>query len=140
MHHGQTFVEGVVGVYDVHLFPVQVDLPLIHLINSEQAFHQRGFAGAVLTHQSVYGARPDFQADPVQSLDAGEAFADTPHFQSVLCHPVISFHKIRCAGQTHLKSFYSANRLFHDIEDLLRVLVGNLYIVNHVYIRNILAV
>ena len=101
MYHGQTLLQGLVRIVDVHMLPIQVDLPLIHMINAKKAFHQGGFSCTVLSHQCMNGARTDFQVDPVQSLYAREAFGNPAHFQSVLCHPILSFHKIRCAMKAH---------------------------------------
>ena len=97
MYHCQSFVKGFIRIVDLYFFPVQIDLSFIHMINAEQTFHQGGFTGAVLSHQCMDGTGTNFEVYLVQSLNARETFRYPAHLQSVLCHPILSFHKIGCA-------------------------------------------
>ena len=81
MDHGHTVFQGLLGAFEVDLLAVQGDGAGIPVIDPEQALHQGGLAGAVLSHQGVDCARPDGEVDVIQGLDAGELLADPLHFQ-----------------------------------------------------------
>ena len=88
MHHGDAFVQSVQRGGDGDLLSFVLDLALVHLVNAEHAFHQGGFAGAVLAHQGHDGAGAQLKPGMVQSFDAGEDLDDVFHDQTVLCHSV----------------------------------------------------
>ena len=106
MHHRQSFMQRLIRIVNLHTLAIQINLTLIHMINTKQAFHQSGFSCTVLSHQRMDSTRTDVQVDLIQSLYPREAFGNPPHFQSVLCHPILSFHKIGCALQTHPTLFF----------------------------------
>ena len=66
-------------------------------IQTAEYVHQRGLAGAVLTHQGVDAASLDDEVDVVKRFDAGEFLRDPPHFQNVVRQmiPSISGHSRR---------------------------------------------
>ena len=62
-------------------------MAFILVIDSEEAFHQSGLAGAVFSHQGVDRARLHLQRNVIQGLDAGKGFCDIRHSQEdILCH------------------------------------------------------
>ena len=97
MYHGQSSVKGFIRIVDLHFFSIQIYLTFIHMINTKETFHQGGFTSAVFSHQCMDGAGTYFEVYLVQSFYAREAFRYPAHLQSVLCHPILSFHKIGCA-------------------------------------------
>ena len=50
-------------------------------MDSGDDLHQRGLAGAVLSHDRVHGPRVDPQRDVVQRNDAGKRFAVISDFE-----------------------------------------------------------
>ena len=83
MHHGNSHLEGLQGVVNRNLLSLENDLSGIHLIDAEQAFHQRRFAGAVFPHQGMDSSGADVQIDLVKRLDAGKGLTYPPHFQHI---------------------------------------------------------
>ena len=83
MDHGDAPVQGIQRSLDLYGFSLVDDFALVHVINAEHAFHQRGLAGAVFTHQGVNGAGAELQLRVVKRLDAGERFDDATHFQTI---------------------------------------------------------
>ena len=95
MHHGHAVFQRILGALEVHFLAIQLDGARIPVIDTEQAFHQSGFARAVLTHQGMHGAGADGQVHIVQRLYAGEFLADASHLQQGrLVHnfPPLDFH------------------------------------------------
>ena len=102
VHHGDAVLQRLLGVFEVDLSALKVNVPLVLLIDAEQAFHQRGLARAVFTHQGVDRTPLQFQRDAVQGFDAGKGFGDIRHSQEdVLCHifPSHIDQKISSRGQ-----------------------------------------
>ena len=81
--HGDAPVQGIQGTLDLNRLPFINDFALVHVINAEHAFHQRGLAGAVFAHEGMDGAGAEFQLRVVKRLDAGERFDDATHFQTI---------------------------------------------------------
>ena len=79
VNHGDTVVQRLLGAGEIDLAAFQINMAAVLAVNAEQAFHQRGFAGAVLAHQRVYGARLDLQADMIQRFYAGKSLCDIRH-------------------------------------------------------------
>ena len=92
MHHGKSFVKGVVGVCNLRFHAVDEDLAFIHFVDTEQAFHQCRLTGAVFPHQCMNGAGAHTQIYAIQCLNAREGLFYPLHFESVLlCHPKTPF-------------------------------------------------
>ena len=83
MHHGDAVVKGVARVDEVDLLAVHPDGARVLFIDTEQALHERRFAGAVLAHQGVDGAGTQLELGMVQRLDARELLFDIEHFEQV---------------------------------------------------------
>ena len=94
MHHGDAQVERHQRILDINLFSLVKDFALVHSVNAEQAFHQRGFARAVFAHQGVNAARPELEIHVIQRFDAGERLHDALHFQTVLRHALSFLSKL----------------------------------------------
>ncbi len=86
VHHGDTHFQRFQRVLDIDLLALVNNFAFVHLIDAEHTLHERGFTGAVLAHQRVDLAWTQLKLCVVQSLHAGERFADTAHFQAVLVH------------------------------------------------------
>ena len=84
MHHTNAKVVGVVGVADLHLLAVHVDLAFLGLVQTEQNTHQRGLTGAILTQQSVDLALFQLEGNVVVGNDTGEALGDVQHLNCVV--------------------------------------------------------
>ena len=92
MHHGDAVLQRLLGVLKVDLLPFQIDMAAVLAVDAEEAFHQRGFARAVLAHKSMDRTFFKLQMHIVQGLDAGEGFCDVCHSQEdILCHAPTSF-------------------------------------------------
>ena len=84
MHHGDAVIEGVARVGEIDLLAVHPDGARVFFIDTEQALHERRFAGAVLAHQSVDGAGTQLELGMIQRLDARELLFDIEHFEQVV--------------------------------------------------------
>ena len=62
--------------------PSRMILAGAFLISPAQDFHERGFAGAVLTEEDMNFAAPQLEINVVQSHDAGKRLPDVTHFQN----------------------------------------------------------
>ena len=92
VHHGHTVFQRFFTGLEVDLAALQLDGAAVFGIDAEQAFHQRGFARAVLPHQGMDGALADGKGNVVQGLDAGEGFGDVAHLeQNLFTHAYPSF-------------------------------------------------
>ena len=69
MYHRYAFFHRFVRIVDFHLFPVQVDFSLIHLINAEKAFHQGGLSCTIFPHKGMDCTRTDRKLHIVQRLN-----------------------------------------------------------------------
>ena len=83
MHHGYAVIEGVARAGEIDLLAVHPDGARVLFIDTEQALHERRFAGAVLAHQGVDGAGAQLESGMVQRLDARELLFDIEHFEQV---------------------------------------------------------
>jgi hypothetical protein len=61
---------------EVDLLAVDLDGSLVLALHAIQDLHQGGFAGAILTTQSVHRAAPDREGDVLVRHHTGEAFCD----------------------------------------------------------------
>ena len=84
VHHGDALAQRVQGIGDVHLLALVVDLALIHLVNAEHTFHQRGLACAVFAHQRMHMSGLQLELGMVQRLHTREGFDHAFHLQAVL--------------------------------------------------------
>ena len=84
MHHGYAVIEGVARAGEIDLLAVHPDGARVLFIDTEQALHERRFAGAVLAHQGVDGAGTQLESGMVQRLDARELLFDIEHFEQVV--------------------------------------------------------
>ena len=84
VHHADVEGRGVVGVVDLHDLAVFLDDACFRLIKSEQNAHQRGFARAVFSQQSVNLSPAELESDIVIGDNAGEFFPDVEHFNNVI--------------------------------------------------------
>ena len=88
MHHGDSLVQRIIRIDDVHFLTLINDLARIHLVNTKQALHQCGFSRTIFSHECMNGAWSYFQRNIVQCFYAREAFTYPAQFQHVLlCHP-----------------------------------------------------
>ena len=69
------------GVLEVDLLALQIDVTGILGVNAKEAFHQGGLTGAVFAHQGMDRTGPHGQIDTVQSLDTGEFLGNALHPQ-----------------------------------------------------------
>ena len=87
MHHGHAIFQCFFGAFEVNFFPIQINMSVVLVVNSEQTLHQGRLTGAVLAHQCVNSTALKLQTDMIQSLDAWEGFGDILHFQqNILLH------------------------------------------------------
>jgi len=84
LHHRDAAQQRVMRGLYVNFLPVEDDRAFVSLVDAEQALHQRGLAGAVLTHQSMHGSRLHVQLDMIQRLDAREALTYIFHLKNIL--------------------------------------------------------
>ena len=84
--HRDAVLQAVLGVLEVHLLTGQLHRAGVRLVHADQAFHQRGLARAVLSHQGVHRAAADVQVDLVKRHDSREGLADVAHPQNYLLH------------------------------------------------------
>ena len=78
VNHADAVVNGVQGGFKLHRLAGHVDLAFVRLVLPEEDFHQRGFAGAVLTQDGVNFPRPDRKVDPVIGQHRAESLGDSP--------------------------------------------------------------
>ena len=83
VYHGDPLVQRIHRILDLCRLSVDIDLALVHLINTKHAFHQRGLAGTVFTHQSVDFTRAKLQLNVVQRLDTRKRFAYITHLKEI---------------------------------------------------------
>ena len=109
MYHRDTIFHGLVRVIDGNLLSIEINFTGIHLVDTEEAFHQSGFSCAVLTHQCMHGSRAERQLYVVQRLYAWEGFTDSLHLQLKFCHilPPSFFNREHCKIQ-NLRLLYFA--------------------------------
>ena len=87
MDHGHAIVQRLSAVFEVDFFAFQEDGSTVLVINAEQALHQRGFACAVFSHQSMDGSPFQRQRNMIERLDAREGLRDIRHLQQdILIH------------------------------------------------------
>ena len=92
MHHGHAIFQCFLAVFKVDLTAFQLDGALVLGVDSEQAFHQGGFACAVFAHQRMDRSPADRERDMVQRLHARERFTDVCHLQqNFFTHAYSSF-------------------------------------------------
>ncbi len=125
MNHCKPLLKRLIRVSDAYFLSVQINLTFIHVVNTKEAFHQGGFSCTVLSHQRVNRTRTDLQVNLIQSLNARKALRYPAHFQSVLCHPILSFHKIGCAKMTHPTHLLIISAEQNYCNDLLHYLTNS---------------
>ena len=81
VYHGNAVLQGFLGVLEVDLLALQIDVTGILGVNAKEAFHQSGLTGAVFAHQGMDRTGPHGQIDTVQSLDTGEFLGNALHAQ-----------------------------------------------------------
>ncbi|SSM47015.1 Uncharacterised protein [Klebsiella pneumoniae] len=59
--HRDPRAQRIHGVGKLHWLPFHANRPFIGAIDTDQAFHQRGFTGAVLAHQGMHRSRTHAQ-------------------------------------------------------------------------------
>ena len=94
VYHADTGFQGVKGRVELHLRPVDQDVPLIAAgladhVHAKQYFHKGALAGAVLAHQAQHLARFQGEVDVREHLIAEKALFDIPHFKQ---RSVVLFH------------------------------------------------
>ena len=73
--HGDAVFESILRTGEAHLLAIEENGTLVLLISAEQAFHHRGLACAVLTHQAHDGAAADVEVDVIEYAVAPERLA-----------------------------------------------------------------
>ena len=83
VHRADACVLGILGRTDAHgsLLALEEDLPVVLFIDAGQNLDQRGFAGAVFSHQRVDLALAEGEIHILKGSHAGEILADAAHFQ-----------------------------------------------------------
>ena len=84
MDHGNTRVERFQCIFKVDLFAFENNLARSRWMDTDQAFHQRRLARAVLAHQGVDRAGAYFQLNALECPYAGEFLDDIGHLQDIL--------------------------------------------------------
>ena len=97
MDDDDAFALAVLDVGELAYFSLVYNISRIAAVGIQTAehVHQRGFAGAVLTHQRVDAALFDDEVDVVEGLDAGKLLGDPPHFQNIVRQIIPSKPAIR---------------------------------------------
>ena len=86
MNHGDALFQCFTRIVNLSFLAIDVNLALIHAVNTKHAFHQRRLAGAVLTHQGMDGTGTKLQFDMIESDDARECLIDILHLQYIFRH------------------------------------------------------
>ena len=81
MHHRNAVFHGVFRSGKFNFFALDFYAARIFFINSEQAFHQRGFSRAVFSHQRVNRSFFHGKTSVVQRFHPRKRFAYIRHFQ-----------------------------------------------------------
>ena len=84
MYHGDTAVQGIQRTLDLHFFSFIDHFPFVHVVDTEHALHQGGFAGSVLAHQGMNRTRPQIQLRTVQRFDTWKCLNDIVHLQTIV--------------------------------------------------------
>ena len=91
VHHGYAILQCFLGAFKIDFLAIQIDVAAVFGIDAEEAFHQRGFTGAIFTHQGMDSAPFHRQGDVIQGLDAGECFGNVRHLeQDIVLHIFLS--------------------------------------------------
>ena len=53
VYHGHSHLKGFIRIVNLYFLSIQKNLALVHVINTEKAFHQGRLAGSVLSHESM---------------------------------------------------------------------------------------
>ena len=83
VHHADAQVVGVVGVLDGDLLAVLFDNALLRLVKAEEHAHQRGFACAVFTQQSMNFTLFQLKGDVIIGDDTWEPLRNVKHFDCI---------------------------------------------------------
>ena len=81
VHHADAQLHRLGRGVDADLLPVEEDLPLRGLVQSNEDVHQRALSGAVLPQQGMYLALADGQVDVPVGVKVAEPLADVLHSQ-----------------------------------------------------------
>src|SRR3989442_4950222 len=81
MNESDSQAERIGDVVNANRCAAYTQFAAVRLVNAAEDFHQRGFARAILSHQSNDFAFADLQADVVERHHAGEPFGDSLHLE-----------------------------------------------------------
>ena len=96
MHHADVQPRGMIGRLQLHLLAPDKNLSFIRLIHTEQHTHQRGFARAVLSQQSINLALPDLDGHVIVGHNTRKPLGDMLHLHNKL---IISHTFLLCVSQ-----------------------------------------
>jgi len=90
MNHRYPILQGIMAILEMMDFTIELDGPLVFLVDAEQTLHQRRFARTILTHEGMY--RPGFhpEGDTVQGSYSGKHLGHRLHFQGECAFHVTS--------------------------------------------------
>ena len=83
MDHRDPCIEGNKRRRQLDGFALQWDLSRVRLIDAGNDLHQGRFAGTILAHQRVDGARTNLESDAIQRHDAWKLLAHSLHLQEI---------------------------------------------------------
>ena len=79
MYHAYAVVEGIFGRSDRHGLAVNVNLPLIGVVDTGEHIHKGGFSAAILAQKRKYFTLMQFEIDIVVSNYRTKFFSNVLH-------------------------------------------------------------
>ena len=83
-------MDGVLDALEVNFLALVDNGSCSDRLHADQAFHQSGFSGAVLSHQCVDSSGTDLELDTVKSLYAWKVLTYPVHFQNKFISQFVS--------------------------------------------------
>ncbi len=83
LDHGDTCMDGVLDALKVNFLALVDNGSCCDRLHADQAFHQSGFSGAVLSHQGVNCSGTDLELNTVESLYTWKVLTYPVHFQNI---------------------------------------------------------
>ncbi len=84
--HGDAALHRVLDGGQLDGLALDLDRPIVGLVNATQDLHERGLAGAVATCEGVDLATPDLEIHAVEDANPAEALGDAGHPNSEVGH------------------------------------------------------
>ena len=83
-------MDGVLDALEMNFLALVDNGSCCDRLHADQAFHQSGFSGAVLSHQCVDSSGTDLELDTVKSLYAWKVLTYPVHFQNKFISQFVS--------------------------------------------------